>query len=115
MARPLYLEVRRHELLEQIRQTGQVTVTELSNHFGVSEVTIRNDLNNLAERNLIVRTHGGAVPATNVSDLSLVIRSQQHLIEKDRIGEMARPLIEDGEAIFLDTSSTALAIATLCC
>jgi DeoR/GlpR family transcriptional regulator of sugar metabolism len=78
----------------------------------VSEVTIRSDLQALAGHNLIVRTHGGAVPATRSwYDLSLAARRQRQVQEKSRIGEAGAALVENGDAIFLDSSSTALAIA----
>jgi DeoR/GlpR family transcriptional regulator of sugar metabolism len=89
-----------------------VSVSELSQLFGVSEVTIRADLQALADDNLLVRTHGGAVPAgRGLPDISLSMRRQQQVTEKSRIGEAGATLVADGDAIFLDTSSTALAIA----
>jgi DeoR/GlpR family transcriptional regulator of sugar metabolism len=106
----MYPELRRQEVLQQVNRDGKVAVTELSQKFGVSEVTIRNDLQALAEQNLIIRTHGGAIPAGLLPELSLKLRRQQHVAEKDRIGEQAASLISDGESIFLDSSSTALAI-----
>lgn len=108
----LYLEERRHEILNHIHQQGRVSVAELGLKFGVSEVTIRSDLQALAERNLVVRTHGGAVPATRgMFDVSLASRRQRQVQEKSRIGEAGAALVADGDAIFLDSSSTALAIA----
>ncbi len=106
----MYPETRRQETLRLINQDGQVTVTDLSQRFGVSEVTIRNDLQLLAEQELIVRTHGGAIAVGWGAELPLKTRSQQKVNEKDRIGARAASLIQDGEAVFLDTSSTALAI-----
>jgi DeoR/GlpR family transcriptional regulator of sugar metabolism len=112
MLRDLYLEERRQEILRQVGQHGRVSVVELSQQFGVSEVTIRSDLQALAERNLIVRTHGGAVPAMRgLYDLSLASRRQRQVQEKSRIGQAGAALVADGDAIFLDSSSTALAIA----
>jgi DeoR family transcriptional regulator of aga operon/DeoR family fructose operon transcriptional repressor len=108
----LYPEERRQVILNQLNQTGRVTVLELSQQFGVSEVTIRADLQSLAEQNLVVRTHGGAVPpARGLGDLSLSIRLQQQVTEKSRIGEAGAAMVSNGDAIILDTSSTALAIA----
>ena len=108
----LYLEERRQEILHQVQKAGRVSVSELSQQFGVSEVTIRADLQALAEYNLLVRTHGGAVPAgRGLPELSLSLRRQQQVSEKSRIGEAAAQFVVDGDAIFLDTSSTALAIA----
>jgi DeoR/GlpR family transcriptional regulator of sugar metabolism len=108
----LYLEERRQEILRQVQKAGRASVNELSQQFGVSEVTIRADLQALAEYNLLVRTHGGAVPAGRaLPELSLSLRRQQQVSEKNRIGEAGAALVTDGDAIFLDTSSTALAIA----
>ncbi len=109
--RNLYPEVRRQRMLQLVNQAGQATVSELSREFGVSEVTIRTDLQVLAEDNLLVRTHGGAVAARHLPELSLNLRRQQQVAEKDRIGQAAAAMIHNGEAIFLDTSSTSLAIA----
>lgn len=108
----LYLEERRQEILDLLTRSGRVSVTELSQRFGVSEVTIRADLHSLAQRKLIVRTHGGAVPASQgVSELALVLRRQRQVRQKWLIGQAGAALIEDGDAIFLDSSSTSLAIA----
>lgn len=106
----LYPEVRRQEAFKLINQDGQATVLDLSQRFNVSEVTIRNDLQALAEQGLIIRTHGGAISTGWGAELSLKIRRQQMVNEKDRIGIQSAALISDGEAVFLDTSSTALAI-----
>jgi DeoR/GlpR family transcriptional regulator of sugar metabolism len=108
----LYLEERRQEILRRVNQEERVSVAELSQQFGVSEVTIRSDLQALAERNLVVRTHGGALPSVRgLYDLSLALRRQRQVQEKSRIGEAGAALVADGDAIFLDSSSTALAIA----
>jgi len=108
----LYLEERRQEILRQVQKASRVSVYDLSRQFGVSEVTIRADLQALAESNLLVRTHGGAVPAgRGLPELSLSLRRQQQVSEKNRIGEAGANLVADGDAVFLDTSSTALAIA----
>jgi DeoR/GlpR family transcriptional regulator of sugar metabolism len=108
----LYLEERRNEILRRVQKDGRVSVTDLSQQFNVSEVTIRADLQALATVNLLVRTHGGAVPASRgLPELSLSMRRQQQVSEKSRIGEAAAKRVVDGDAIFLDTSSTALAIA----
>lgn len=112
LTRDLFLEERRLEILDRINQAGRASVTELSQQFGVSEVTIRADLQALAERSLIVRTHGGAIAAPRgPNELSLATRRQQQVVEKGRIGAAAAALVADGDAIFLDSSSTALAIA----
>lgn len=108
----LYLEERRQEILDLLTRSGRVSVTDLSQRFGVSEVTIRADLQSLAARKLIVRTHGGAVPASQgASELALVLRRQKQVRQKWLIGQAGAAMIDDGDAIFLDSSSTSLAIA----
>ena len=108
----MYPEERRGEILRLINQSGRVSVTELSGQFGVSEVTVRADLQALADRSLLVRTHGGAIPpARGPYELSLATRRQQQVVEKGRIGAAGAAMITDGDAVFLDSSSTALAIA----
>jgi DeoR/GlpR family transcriptional regulator of sugar metabolism len=79
--------------------------------FGVSEVTIRADLQALAAGDLIVRTHGGAVLAMRPPELSLTMRRQQQVDAKERIGAAAAEFVANGDAVFLDASSTALALA----
>ena len=106
----LYPEERQQDILRMIAQDGRVAVADLSRRFGVSEVTIRGDLQALAEQGLIVRTHGGAVTVPPTADLSLNLRRQMQTVEKERIGAAACSFVADGDAIFLDTSSTSLAL-----
>jgi DeoR/GlpR family transcriptional regulator of sugar metabolism len=110
LPRELFLEERRQEILRRVDEAGRVSVGELSQQLGVSEVTIRADLQALAEQNLIIRTHGGAISANNMVDLALTLRRQRQVQEKSRIGQAGAALVGDGDAIFLDSSSTALAI-----
>jgi DeoR family transcriptional regulator, aga operon transcriptional repressor len=106
-----YPAERQQKILDVINRESRVSVSHLVQMFGVSEVTIRTDLKTLARQNLIIRTHGGAVHLPKPPELSLLIRSKQMKPEKARIGVKAASLVLDGDAIFLDTSSTALAIA----
>lgn len=111
-SKELFLEERRQAILQQVHDSGRVSVAALSTAFGVSEVTIRADLQALAERKLVIRTHGGAVPAGGgLYDLALTMRRRRQVQQKERIGAAGAALVEEGEAIILDSSSTALAIA----
>ena len=107
----LFPEERRLEILRLLSRDGRVSVAGLSQQFCVSEVTIRTDLQLLSDQSLIVRTHGGAVPLNRNAELSLTLRRQQHVSEKERIGMAGASMVNNGDAIFLDTSSTALALA----
>jgi DeoR family transcriptional regulator of aga operon/DeoR family galactitol utilization operon repressor len=64
------LPAKRHlELVELVRARGQMTVNDLSTHFGVSGDTVRRDLDLLASQGLLKRTHGGAVAMDNLGSL----------------------------------------------
>ena len=111
-SKELYPQERHSEILRLVSETGRVSVSDLSQRFGVSEVTIRSDLQVLASQKLLVRTYGGAVSSNqSVSVLPLTTRLQLQAQEKRRIGQAAADMVSDGDAIFLDTSSTTLAIA----
>jgi DeoR family transcriptional regulator of aga operon len=86
-------------------------VAELSEHFGVSEVTIRKDLQYLEERNLILRTHGGAMRLDYlVNEQSLDEKSQKYQEQKVRIGRAAAALVKDGDSLILDAGTTVLQV-----
>lgn len=106
----LSLEERRQQILKNVEENGRVSVAELSSTLGVSGVTIRNDLQALADQKLIIRTHGGAIFNNGgLYELALAMRRQKRVQEKDRIGEACASMIANSEAIILDSSSTALA------
>ncbi len=110
-AKDLFLEERRQEILNRIKASGRASVADLSQALGVSEVTIRTDLQALAEQKLVVRTHGGAIPAgSGRYDLALARRRHHQVQEKRRIGEACAAMVSNGNAIFIDSSSTALAM-----
>jgi DeoR/GlpR family transcriptional regulator of sugar metabolism len=89
-----------------------VSVAELSKQFDVSQTTIRADLDALAAERLLIRTHGGALALDEERlELSFDFRRRLHAAQKGRIGAVAAAMIEDGEAIILDASTTALAVA----
>jgi DeoR family fructose operon transcriptional repressor len=99
---------RQAKLIDLVRQRGQVTVGELVARFGVSSDTIRRDLTLLEGAGLIVRTHGGAVPADRMVNpiTTLSSRMDKHVSAKQRIGAAAADLIRDGETLILNAGST---------
>ena len=106
----LYPTERQQQILEYLSRNGRASVSQFSQMFQVSEVTIRTDLQLLAAEDLIVRTHGGAVLVSHAPELSLTLRRQQQVDEKARIGAAAAELVANGDAVFLDASSTSLAL-----
>lgn len=108
----LFTHERRQQIAHLLEEQQRVTVPELSQHFTVSEVTIRKDLAWLEAHKLAVRTHGGAVSASSgSSEMGFDVREHIQQAEKMRIGAAAANYIQDGETIFIDASTTALAMA----
>jgi DeoR family transcriptional regulator of aga operon len=105
-------EERRNQILQKLRSAGRVRVNELASQFSTSAVTIRNDLNELAQRGLVQRSHGGAMlPDSIMRESPLLERLKANSEEKRRIGAMAASMIRDGETIILDSGTTTLEIA----
>lgn len=104
---------RREKVLKLINEHGKVYVHELSKLFGVSEVTIRNDLDQLEKKNHLIRARGGALKLEGqVSlDFNLSDKHKQHFPEKARIGKLAASLIGDSQTIILDSGTTTAEIA----
>jgi DeoR family transcriptional regulator of aga operon/DeoR family fructose operon transcriptional repressor len=113
MTQKLFLQERLDQIVSLLQREGRVSVADLSDHFGVSAVTIRNDLASLQQQGLLVRTHGGAVtrPDLNMEPPAFSLRKELHLAEKERIGRAAAALVRDGDSIALDASTTAWQIA----
>ena len=100
--------------MRQLEQKEEVLVTELSKETGISEVTIRKDLTILQNRNLLVRTRGGAMrkPVENQNeDITIAKKGMFNFREKERIGAEAAKLIKDGDFIMLDSGTTTLEVA----
>ncbi len=113
MSRELFQQERRERIEVLVKETGRVSVAELSEQFGVTQATIRADLDALAAEHLLIRAHGGALALDEERlELSFDFRHRVHTAQKGRIGAAAAEMIEDGEAIILDASTTALAVAT---
>ncbi len=99
-------------ILELLEQEGKVDVNSLASRFSTSKETIRRDLKEMEEGGILKRMHGGAVPAVTKRsegyELPLLIRGVQKYDEKQRICKAAARLLEDGDTIFLDNSSTTM-------
>lgn len=101
------LTERRQDILNILEGSGELSVGELSARFGVSEVTIRQDLQALNDQGLLIRTRGRAFSASAMPEFSFDIRQQQQAAQKWRIGQAAAALVSHGDTIFLDASTTA--------
>ncbi|HET8868768.1 MAG TPA: DeoR/GlpR family DNA-binding transcription regulator [Agrococcus sp.] len=94
-------------ILDALDQHGSVLVSDLARELGVSEVTIRKDLDALAERELLRRTRGGALPPERRDEGAFADRMRSQAAAKQAVAAHAATLVDDGDVIALDTSSTA--------
>jgi DeoR family transcriptional regulator, aga operon transcriptional repressor len=107
----LLVEERRRRILELFARQERATVEELVARFRVSAVTIRGDLDALAEAGSLVRSHGGALKPLEQQDVPIAVKETLHHGEKVRIGRAAAQLIRDDETIILDSGTTTAEIA----
>lgn len=106
------IEVRRRQMLGIVKAKEFVRVSDLSARFKVSEVTVRGDLDALAERGHILRVRGGAVISTNTrSERPFEEAQSAHAVEKRLIASVAAGLVSSGETLILDVGTTTTAIA----
>jgi DeoR/GlpR family transcriptional regulator of sugar metabolism len=110
----LSIDRRRDQILAYLSARDRTSVSELSQTLGVSEVTVRKDLDQLEAQGFLTRVHGGAVVSGRGRlELYFAAREQEHLEEKRRIAQAAAALVQSGQRIFLDASTTALQVARL--
>ena len=103
---------RRQSIVENINESGKADVADLAKKYLVSTVTIRNDLNSLDKKGLIVRSRGGAVMNSRIAkELSVKEKHCEHLEVKKKLAIAAAKLITDGESIILDSGTTTEEIA----
>lgn len=104
---------RRQSLLDILRKQPGLRVPELAKALDVSEGTVRNDLNALEQLGVLMRVHGGAVlnQQSQFQNDSFVRRYQQHAAAKLAIAREAAALVNDGDSILLDASSTVYYLA----
>lgn len=105
----------RHErlagLLELIIERESVHIDDLVRELGVSAATVRRDLDELAEQQLIIRTRGGATTAPDSSDLPLRYKTARHPEEKTRIAREAASMVEPGQVVGLNGGTTTTEVA----
>ena len=103
---------RQQEIVRLAREQGRVDVETLAERFSVTPQTIRKDLNDLCERGLLQRYHGGAVIASGVANYGYEARRQLATEEKRQIGTKAASLIPDNSSILINIGTTTEQVAT---
>ena len=103
---------RKQQILNLLTARGYTNVTELTGLLNSSESTIRRDLNELEQENLVKRIHGGAIAAAKrSSELEYQNRGQYLMQEKKDIARKAAELINDGETVVITSGTTTQAMA----
>ncbi len=104
---------RRQHILSLVQTEGRVLVGELSRELGISQITIRKDLEYLQSRGLVQRAHGGALlpqPGA-LFDPSFPEKQNRNSEQKQRIAAAAATMVEEGQCVILDSGTTTTLIA----
>ncbi|MGF1239112.1 DeoR/GlpR family DNA-binding transcription regulator [Streptomyces sp. 2-6] len=109
----LLAEQRRALILDEVRRRGGVRVNELTRKLGVSDMTVRRDLDALARQGMLEKVHGGAVPVVEASthEPGFEAKSGLELTAKEDIARAAAQLVAPGSAIALSGGTTTYALA----
>ncbi len=103
---------RRNIILSILQKENRVVVGDLSREFKVTEETIRRDLEKLEKDGFAKKTYGGAIINESLNvDLPYTVRKKANVINKQVIAEVINNIVQDGDHIMLDASSTAVYIA----
>lgn len=101
----------RHKIiLEKLHREGFVKVVDIAKELDVTTVTIRKDLKTLEEKGLLFKTHGSASPINpHMADRHVSEKEKLNVAEKERIGAAAAKLIDENDAIIVNSGSTIFA------
>lgn len=100
-------EERREEIISIIQENGKVKVSELSERYGISEVSIRKDLELLEAEGHLSRVHGGAVGLNKLYvNMDLNERYRTNAIAKRKLADLASRFIEDNDTIMMNAGTT---------
>lgn len=99
MVEPMIKAERHDKILSELAMRGAISVQELSEMLDVSEATVRRDLNDLDDRKLVERTHGGVTLASPSDELPFTSKTTVFLAEKRRIGAMVASLLQPSQVV----------------
>ena len=105
-------KARQNQVREIIARRGECSIEELVKRFGVSGMTIRRDLQALADQGKVIRTHGGAATSERISfEFEFLKHVRENRTAKEAIATAAAAKVEDGQSVMLDSGTTTLALA----
>lgn len=106
-----FLSDRQNQILSIARENGRVDVEELSSNFKVSPQTIRKDLNDLCDKQLLQRIHGGAIVGSGIENVSYEARRLLAPDAKKSIGKKAAELVPDNSSLLINIGTTTEQVA----
>lgn len=98
-------------IISYLKKNKSASVEELASSLYVSAATIRRDLNEMQKLGQIMRSHGGAVLVEDADEISIFVRQIKNAREKERAASVALKRLPEFSTVFIDNSSTCLAIA----
>lgn len=104
----------RHDvILDEVRRNGSARVRELAEQLDVSEMTVRRDLDSLADQRLIEKVHGGAIRVGDLSSFEpgFEAKQERQRVEKERIAERALEIVQPNSAVGLTAGTTTFTFA----
>jgi DeoR/GlpR family transcriptional regulator of sugar metabolism len=111
----MFADERRRRILDIVNARGRVRVSELAGLVGVTEPTVRKDISDLDSQRLLRRTHGGALAVTPSYEANVAARAGTNVRGKRAIARACVAEIKDGDAVFLDSGTTMIALADALC
>src|SRR6185312_10507149 len=108
---PMAQNSRQQQILDLVRQRGFMSIESLADHFSVTPQTIRRDINQLSDRELLQRYHGGAGLPSSVENIAYQTRQVQELEEKRRIAQLVARHIPNDASLFINIGTTTEEVA----
>lgn len=110
----LKIDIRRNKILDELRRSGKVFVSELSRQLGVTPVTVRNDLQALEADGYLIRMNGGAVYSNRTTEKPGIPENLQILQshQKETIAKAISGMINDGDTLFINSGTTTQLVAS---
>ncbi|KHK95498.1 DeoR faimly transcriptional regulator [Microbacterium mangrovi] len=105
------IDGRQQRIREQLQVSGEVEFSALAQEFGVSEMTIRRDIDVLEEQGVVRKVIGGAIALGKIAEPTFESRSHKDVVSKEHIAASAVEHLSAHETVILDSGSTALAVA----
>ena len=99
------------KIAEYLKEKQSAKVKELAEYLFVSPATVRRDLVDMQKLGMLERSHGGAIYVENSNEVSIFIRLEKNAKEKELTASVALEHLPDFQTVFIDNSSTCLALA----